>query len=97
MTRDVSPLMTYALTEVNAQDGFSHYEERANTRTGLLRPAIRLNSAYLERTNAKGYKTKRVTERKAYIINELQCSDSSTRPQQLRKPPTDRTGRTQNT
>jgi len=63
VSRDVSPLTTYVLREVNAQDGFSHYEERANNRkVGLLRPALRLNSAYLERTNTKGYKTKRATE-----------------------------------
>ena len=55
MSRDISPL-----TELNAQDGFGHYEERANNRTvGLLRPALHLNSAYLERANTKGYKTKR--------------------------------------
>jgi hypothetical protein len=102
VSRDVSPLMkTCALTEVNTQDGFSHYEERANNRTvrvGLLRPALRLNSAYVERTNTKGYKTKRATERKACIIDKPQCSNSSTRSQQLREPPTDSTGRrTQNT
>jgi hypothetical protein len=66
VSRDVSPLTTTydALTDANAQDGFSHYKERANNRkVGLLRPALRLNSAYLERTNTKGYKTKRATER----------------------------------
>jgi hypothetical protein len=79
-------MTTYALTELNAQDGFSHYVERANNRTvDLLRPALRLNSAYLERANTKGYKTKRATERnKTYIIKKVQCGNSSTRSQQHR-------------